>query len=98
MLREKGRNTLVWPVDEFLYVTQGTVGVEVHGGESSTLSVGDVMVMRKGQTITFECSEDFANVAVFWALYRIIRIRRNFQNGRRIRTRSRLSDLQHGEG
>lgn len=65
MLREKGRDTLVWPVDEFLYVTQGIIAVEVHGGESFTLGKGDVMVMRKGQTITFECSDDFANVAVF---------------------------------
>lgn len=65
MLREKGRDTLVWPVDEFLYVTQGTINIEVHGGESFILGKGDVMVMRKGQTITFECSDDFANVAVF---------------------------------
>ena len=65
MLREKGKDTLVWPVDEFLFVTEGTIKIEVHGGESFTLAKGDIMVMRKGQTITFECSEDFANVAVF---------------------------------
>ena len=65
MLREKGKDTLVWPVDEFLYVTEGTIKIEVHGGETFTLAKGDVMVMRKGQTITFECSDDFANVAVF---------------------------------
>ncbi|KAH7159428.1 hypothetical protein B0J13DRAFT_518893 [Dactylonectria estremocensis] len=65
MLREKGKDTLVWPVDEFLYVTEGSIKMEVHGGETFTLGKGDVMVMRKGQTITFECSDDFANIAVF---------------------------------
>lgn len=68
MLREKGKDTLVWPVDEFLYVTEGTIHIQVSGGEEFTLAKGDVMVMRKGQTITFECSDDFANVAVFWDL------------------------------
>jgi uncharacterized cupin superfamily protein len=65
MLREKGKDTLKWPVDEFLFVTQGTIKIEVHGGETYTLAKGDVMVMLKGQVITFECSDDFANVAVF---------------------------------
>ncbi|KAL2858983.1 hypothetical protein BJX68DRAFT_262502 [Aspergillus pseudodeflectus] len=65
MLREKGKDTLVWPTDEFLYVTQGWIKIDVEGGEKFTLHPGDVMVMQKGQTITFECSEDFANVAVF---------------------------------
>ncbi|PKY02466.1 hypothetical protein P168DRAFT_328518 [Aspergillus campestris IBT 28561] len=68
MLREKGKDTLVWPVDEFLFVTQGTIHIQVHGGDTFTLAKGDLMVMRKGQTITFECSEDFANVAVFMDL------------------------------
>ncbi|KAH6661544.1 hypothetical protein F5X68DRAFT_226093 [Plectosphaerella plurivora] len=66
MLREKGKDTLVWPCDECLFVTEGTIKIEVHGGESFTLAKGDVMVMRKGQTITFECSDDFANIAVFF--------------------------------
>ncbi|KAH6873444.1 hypothetical protein B0T10DRAFT_553145 [Thelonectria olida] len=65
MLREKGKDTLVWPVNEFLFVTQGSIMIEVHGGETYTLNKGDLMVMLKGQTITFECSDDFANVAVF---------------------------------
>lgn len=65
MLREKGKDTLVWPVDEFLYVTEGSIKIDVKDGEKFTLHKGDVMVMQKGQTITFECSEDFANVAVF---------------------------------
>ncbi|KAM6508280.1 hypothetical protein FALCPG4_018154 [Fusarium falciforme] len=65
MLREKGKDTLVWPVDEFLFVTEDSIKVQVHGGEEFTLGKGDVMVMKKGRTITFECSDDFANVAVF---------------------------------
>lgn len=65
MLREKGKDTLVWPVDEFLYVTEGSIKIDVKDGEKFTLHKGDVMVMQKGQTITFECSDDFANVAVF---------------------------------
>lgn len=65
MLREKGKDTLVWPVDEFLYVTEGWIKIDVKDGEKFALHKGDVMVMQKGQTITFECSDDFANVAVF---------------------------------
>ncbi|RJE22481.1 hypothetical protein PHISCL_05167 [Aspergillus sclerotialis] len=65
MLREKGKDTLVWPVDEFLVVTEGWIKMDVHDGESFILKKGDVMVMKKGQVITFECSDDFANVTVF---------------------------------
>lgn len=68
MLREKGTDTLVWPVDEFLFVTQGSIEINVHGGEQFTLNKGDLMVMKKGQKITFTCSDDFANVAVFMDL------------------------------
>lgn len=68
MLREKGKDTLVWPVDEFLFVTEGWIKMDIQGGEKFTLNKGDLMVMKKGQTITFECSEDFANVAVFMDL------------------------------
>ena len=32
------------------------------------LGKGDIMVIKKGQMITFECSDDFANVAVFIGL------------------------------
>lgn len=52
-------------MSEFLYVTEGLIKIEVYGGETFTLSKGDVMVMKKGQTITFECSDDFVNIAVF---------------------------------
>ncbi|KAF3392629.1 hypothetical protein F1880_008914 [Penicillium rolfsii] len=65
MLREKGTDTLVWPVDEFLFVTQGIIDINIHGGQHFTLGKGDVMVMKKGQKITFTCSDNFANVAVF---------------------------------
>jgi uncharacterized cupin superfamily protein len=65
MLREKGTDTLIWPVDEFVFVTEGSIDINVQGGQQFTLKKGDVMVMKKGQTITFTCSDDFANVAVF---------------------------------
>ncbi|KAI8685241.1 Cupin-3 domain-containing protein [Fusarium keratoplasticum] len=65
MLREKGTDTLVWPCDEFLIVTDGWIKVDVKGGDNFILNKGDMMVMQKGQNITFECSDDFANVAVF---------------------------------
>ncbi|PGH15165.1 hypothetical protein AJ79_02530 [Helicocarpus griseus UAMH5409] len=68
MLRERGKDTLDWPVDEFLFVTQGWIKMEVSGGGTFTLNKGDVMVMKKGQKITFEASDDFANVAVFIGL------------------------------
>lgn len=64
-LRERGTGTLTWPEDEFMYVTKGWIKVQVHGGEGFTLNPGDVMMMRKGQTFTFEMSDDFANIAVF---------------------------------
>jgi ethanolamine utilization protein EutQ (cupin superfamily) len=52
-------------VDECLYVTEGWIKIDIHNGESYILNKGDVMVMQKGQRITFECSDDFANIAVF---------------------------------
>ncbi|VUC30511.1 unnamed protein product [Clonostachys rosea] len=64
MLREVGKDTLVWPVDECLFVTNGWIKIDVDGGEKFTLNEGEVMVMQKSQKITFECSPDFANVAV----------------------------------
>ncbi|KAK5203312.1 hypothetical protein LTR41_010955 [Exophiala xenobiotica] len=64
-LREVGKGTMTWPEDESLFVTQGWIKFQVHGGESFTLNVGHVMMMQKGQTFTFEMSDDFANVAVF---------------------------------
>ncbi|KFA53773.1 hypothetical protein S40293_01719 [Stachybotrys chartarum IBT 40293] len=63
MLREKGKDTLVWPVDEFLF-TGGSIKIDIHGGENFTLSKANLMVMRMGQTIPFECSDNFAKVAV----------------------------------
>ncbi|KFA80084.1 hypothetical protein S40288_08208 [Stachybotrys chartarum IBT 40288] len=63
MLREKGKDTLVWPVDEFLF-TGGSIKIDIHGGENFTLSKANLMVMRMGQTIPFECSDNFTKVAV----------------------------------
>jgi uncharacterized cupin superfamily protein len=64
-IREKGADTMTWPEDEFLFVTAGWIKFQVHGGDSFTLEKGDVMMLRKGQTFSFEMSDDFANVAVF---------------------------------
>lgn len=64
-IREIGTDTMTWPEDEFLFVTEGWIKWKVHGGDSFTMNKGDVMVLRKGQTFTFEMSDDFANIAVF---------------------------------
>lgn len=64
-IREIGKDTLTWPEDEFLFVTEGWIKFTVHGGDSFTLNKGDVLVLKKGQTFSFEMSDDFANVAVF---------------------------------
>ncbi|KAH6628980.1 hypothetical protein C7974DRAFT_393571 [Boeremia exigua] len=64
-IRETGSDTLTWPEDEFLFVTEGWIKWKVHGGDEFTLRKGDVMVIKKGQTFDFEMSSDFANIAVF---------------------------------
>ncbi|KAF2653654.1 hypothetical protein K491DRAFT_717834 [Lophiostoma macrostomum CBS 122681] len=64
-IREKGADTMTWPEDEFLFVTQGWIKFRVHGGDSFTLERGHVLVLRKGQTFDFEMSDDFANIAIF---------------------------------
>lgn len=46
MSREKGKDTLIWPVDEFLFVTEGTIKIEVHDGETFRLGQEDIMVMK----------------------------------------------------
>ncbi|KAH7356369.1 hypothetical protein BKA66DRAFT_562625 [Pyrenochaeta sp. MPI-SDFR-AT-0127] len=63
--KESGNATLTYPCDEFFYVTDGSVDMSLHGGESFTLVKGDFVYVRKGQTIDFKFSDDFANVAIF---------------------------------
>jgi Ethanolamine utilization protein len=64
--RESATATMTYPCDEFSYVTAGSIKAHVHGGETFTLKTGDCVYFTKGQTVEFECSEDYANVSVFF--------------------------------
>ena len=66
-VQETGQGELRWPEDQFMYVTSGSITLEIQQGESFTLKVGDVTFLKKGQTIKFSMSRDFANVVVFLA-------------------------------
>ena len=62
--RESGKHTALLTYDEFLYVISGTVAVTVNGGERQEFGVGDALYLRQGQTVDFEMSDDFQDVAV----------------------------------
>lgn len=64
-IHEIGGDTMTWPEDEFLCVTEGWIKFQVKGGDSFILEKGGVALLKKGQTFTFQMSDDFANVAVF---------------------------------
>ena len=63
--RESGKATLTYPCHEFFYVTDGSVKLSIHHGETFTLKKGDHIFLHKGTTVDFEFGEDFANVACF---------------------------------
>lgn len=65
--RESGKATFTYPFDEFLYVTSGTATIRVHGGETFTLSTGDVAYFREGTTVDFDFSQDFSDVTMLVA-------------------------------
>ncbi|KFA53858.1 hypothetical protein S40293_01726 [Stachybotrys chartarum IBT 40293] len=62
---EKGKATLVYPWDEFFFVTQGSIVCDVEGGDTSTAKKGDVVYFKRGTKVNFEFSQDFYNIAVF---------------------------------
>ncbi|KAH9232510.1 hypothetical protein K456DRAFT_37743 [Colletotrichum gloeosporioides 23] len=62
---EKGKATLVYPCDEFFFVTEGTIKCDVEDGDKFTAKKGDVVYFTRGTKVNFEFSQDFHNVAVF---------------------------------
>ncbi len=62
--KEDGKATLTYPCDEFFFVTKGWVKLSVHGGETFTLSEGDVAYFYKGTTVDIECGGDYTNLAI----------------------------------
>ncbi|OQU99970.1 hypothetical protein CLAIMM_05536 [Cladophialophora immunda] len=63
--KESGTGTLLYPCDEFFYVTAGWIKLKIHGGQTFTLKAGDFTYLKKGVTVDFEFGPDFTNVAVF---------------------------------
>lgn len=63
--RETGTATMTYPCDEFFYVTEGWINLNVHGGDQFTLTEGEFVFLKKGTTVDFTFGPDFANVAVF---------------------------------
>jgi hypothetical protein len=59
---ESGKATFTYPFDEFLVVTSGSVTVRVHGGETFTMSAGEVGYFNEGTTVDFDFSADFSDI------------------------------------
>ncbi|EKV11544.1 hypothetical protein PDIG_17990 [Penicillium digitatum PHI26] len=62
----EGTKAIIFRSLDGSYVTAGWIKAHVHGGETFTLKVGDCVYFTKGQMVDFECSEDYANVSVFF--------------------------------
>lgn len=62
---EKRKATLVYPCDEFFFVTEGNIKCDVEDGDTFTAKKGDVVYFTRGTKVKFEFSHDFHNVAVF---------------------------------
>ncbi|KAK7212645.1 hypothetical protein V2G26_019823 [Clonostachys chloroleuca] len=62
---EEGKATLVYPCDEFFFVTEGWIKCDVEGQEPFTANKGDVVYFERGTKVNFEFSPDFYNVAIF---------------------------------
>lgn len=60
--RESGHSSFTYPFDEFVVVTSGSLTVHVQGGETFTLSKGDVGYFRQGTKVEFDFSADFSDV------------------------------------
>lgn len=59
---ESGKATFTYPFDEFLVVTSGSVTIRVHGGETFTMSTGEVGYFHEGTTVDFDFSADFSDI------------------------------------
>ncbi|KAJ5124401.1 uncharacterized protein N7515_008226 [Penicillium bovifimosum] len=63
--KKTGTATLTYPCDEFFFVTDGWVKLNVHGGDHFVLTKGEFVYLKKGTTVDFTFSPCFLNVAVF---------------------------------
>lgn len=61
--KESGKVTFTYSFDEFFYVTSGHIKITVHGGPTFEVKQGEVAYMREGQTVDFDFSKDFSDVA-----------------------------------
>ena len=62
--RESGTHTFEYTFDEFVYVLKGSAKADVHGGETFTMSAGDVVYIEEGSVIDFEMTDDFEDITV----------------------------------
>ena len=62
--RESGTHTFEYTFDEFVYVLKGSAKLDVHGGETFTIGVGDIVYVEEGSVIDFEMSDDFEDITV----------------------------------
>lgn len=61
---EEGSFDYTYKFDEFLFVTSGSARVQVIGGETFTLSKGDVAYFSKGTKVHFELHKGFSDVTM----------------------------------
>lgn len=62
--KEAGKHTFTYPFDEFAFVLKGSARVAVHGGETFSIGVGDILYVEEGTTIDFEMSDDFEDITM----------------------------------
>ena len=62
--KESGKHTFKYPFDEFVYVLKGSAKVDIHGGETFTISVGDILYVEEGTVIDFEMTDDFEDITM----------------------------------
>lgn len=63
VFEESGKVEVTYTYTEFLVVLCGTAKCRIKGGAEFTLQAGDAAVLIPGQTIQFDLSEDFRDVA-----------------------------------
>lgn len=62
--RESGVHDMLMAFDEFIYVIAGSCRIEVEGGDTVELGVGDCGYLLQGQQVRFTMSDDFHDVTV----------------------------------
>jgi uncharacterized cupin superfamily protein len=63
--KEPGVFHEVMPFDELLFIVAGSTKISIEGGENFVLTAGDCCYFFKGQSVTFDNSDDFHDLSVF---------------------------------